>query len=282
MTNVNNHSQHDHSHEHPHTHTHSHQDRNLHGEKDAEVGAGKKVLTIRSHSGLSGDMFLCGLIRTLNLTPQDTDNILNGIFPILKGTVRVEKKEVNHIAGWRCRVELPQEHQHRNLDDVLEIISKAQLSEQAKKYAVAAFSNVACAEAAVHSLNIEEVHFHEVGALDSILDICFTCELFARLNPDVFVVSPLPIADGVIQCAHGAIPSPAPAVQAMLPGIPIRPFGAEGETVTPTALALLKAFNPSFGGWPMMVVEKINTIYGTYVYPNVPNGATFAYGTTYA
>lgn len=104
MTNVNNHSQHDHSHEHPHTHTHSHQDRNLHGEKDAEVGAGKKVLTIRSHSGLSGDMFLCGLIRTLNLTPQDTDNILNGIFPILKGTVRVEKKKLTILpvggAGW--------------------------------------------------------------------------------------------------------------------------------------------------------------------------------------
>lgn len=89
------------------------------------------------------------------------------------------------------------------------------------------------------------------------MDICFTCELFARLNPDYFVVSPLPIADGVIHCAHGAIPSPAPAVQAMLPGIPVRPFGAEGETVTPTALALLKAFNPTFGGWPMIVVEKL-------------------------
>lgn len=276
--------------EHIHKHCHSHGDRSLHHHpnehshdhlENTRMVPGKKVLTIRSHSGLSGDMFLCGLIRTLELSQQETDNILNNIFPALKGTVHLVRKEVNHISGWHCTVELPHEHQHRNLNDVLEIISKAQLSENAKKYAVSAFSYVAEAEATVHSLAIEEVHFHEVGALDSILDICFTCELFARLNPDYFVVSPLPMADGVIYCAHGAIPCPAPAVQAMLPGIPVRPFSSEGETVTPTAIALLKAFAPAFGGWPMMTVEKINVIYGTYVYPNVPNGATFVYGTTY-
>lgn len=280
MTNEHHHSHSDHSHcdiKMPLRH----HDFGNHPEQSDKLGAGKKILTIRSHSGLSGDMFLCGLIRTLGLSSQETDNILNGIFPALKGSVQLVKKEVNHIAGWHCTVQLPHEHQHRNLDDVLKIISQAQLSEQAKTYAVSAFSFVAEAEAAVHSLNIEEVHFHEVGALDSILDICFTCELFARLNPDYFVVSPLPIADGVIHCAHGAIPSPAPAVQAMLPGIPVRPFGAEGETVTPTALALLKAFKPTFGGWPMLVVEKINTVYGTYVYPGVPNGAVFVYGTSY-
>lgn len=276
--------------EHHHSHqNHSHCDIEMSHHHDFgkspkqrdKLEAGKKVLTIRSHSGLSGDMFLCGLIRTLGLSSQETDNILNGIFPALKGSVQLVKKEVNHIAGWHCSVQLPHEHQHRNLDDVLKIISQAQLSEKAKSYAVSAFSFVAEAEAAVHSLNMEEVHFHEVGALDSILDICFTCELFARLNPDYFVVSPLPIADGVIHCAHGAIPSPAPAVQAMLPGIPVRALGAEGETVTPTALALLKAFNPTFGGWPMIVVEKINTVYGTYIYPGVPNGAVFVYGTSY-
>ncbi|ANU67372.2 LarC family nickel insertion protein [Turicimonas muris] len=280
MTNEYHHSHHDQSHCNIGV-SHHHHEHGKHSEQGYKLKAGKKVLTIRSHSGLSGDMFLCGLIRTLGLSSQETDNILNGIFPALKGSVQLVKKEVNHIAGWHCSVQLPHEHQHRNLDDIFKIISQAQLSEKAKSYAVSAFSFVAEAEAAVHSLNIEEVHFHEVGALDSILDICLTCELFVRLNPDYFVVSPLPIADGVIHCAHGFIPSPAPAVQALLAGIPVRPFGAEGETITPTALALLKAFNPTFGGWPMIVVEKISTIYGTYTYPEVPNGALFVYGTSY-
>ena len=131
------------------------------------------------------------------------------------------------------------------------------MSGKAKELALKTFGFVAKAESKVHGKGPEEVTFHEVGALDSILDICFNCELFTRLNPDHLVVSPLPIADGHIHCAHGVIPSPAPAVQALLVGIPVRPFGAEGET------------------------EKIETVYGTYVYEGVPNGATFALGKSF-
>lgn len=155
------------------------------------------------------------------------------------------------------------------------------MSDKAKELALKTFGFVAEAEGKVHGMALEEVTFHEVGALDSILDICFNCELFTRLNPDHLIVSPLPIADGHIHCTHGVIPSPAPAVQALLVGIPVRPFGAEGETVTPTGIALLKAFGAEFGPWPQMVIEKIETVYGTYVYEGVPNGATFALGKSF-
>ncbi|MCD8339187.1 MAG: LarC family nickel insertion protein [Burkholderiales bacterium] len=239
----------------------------------------QKVLTVRMHSGLAGDMFLCGLLRMLAYTQEQTNEILCGIFPKLTGTVRLTRKSVNNIGGWFCEVDLPHEHEHRNLKDVLDIISTAQMSEKAKELASKTFEIVAQAEGEVHSLPIDQVHFHEVGALDSILDICLTCELFARLAPDVLIVSPLPVADGQIKCAHGIIPCPAPAVQALLPNMQVRPFPALGETVTPTAVALLKALNPTFGNWPRMQIEKIDTVYGTYEYPGVPNGATFAFGT---
>ncbi len=269
----------DSSHHHGHDHHHEHNHDGGHDHGQGHHGPKATVLTIRMHSGLAGDMFLCGLLRMLEISREETDEILNGIFPQLKGSVEMTRKSVNGIGGWHCRVDLPCEHVHRNLNDVLEIIGNGKLSQKAKELAAKTFNFVARAEGFVHSLPVEEVHFHEVGALDSILDICFTCELYARLNPDRLVVSPLPIADGHIHCAHGVIPCPAPAVQALLAGMPVRPFPPEGETITPTAIALLKALEPEFGPWPHMLIQKIDTVYGTYEYPDVPNGATFAYGT---
>ena len=124
----------------------------------------------------------------------------------------------------------------------------------------------------------EAVRFHEVGALDSILDICMACVLFTRISPARFVVSPLPIADGEVVCAHGVIPVPAPAVLELLEGIPVRPFSGEGETVTPTAIALLRSLGAMFGPWPAMLVEKQALVYGSRVFANAPNGTIFACG----
>lgn len=261
-----------------HTHLHQHSD---HGEVDHQHThsvAGKRILTIRPHSGLAGDMFLCGLLSLLKLSDDQANEILNKIFPSLKGSVHKKDKFINGIRGSFCEVNLPHEHTHRNLSDVLSIIESAKMSEKAKQLAISAFTWVAKAESVVHGKSLEEVHFHEVGALDSILDICFTSELFVRLDIQDFIVGPLPIADGHIHCAHGVIPCPAPAVQALLKGVPVRAFDACGETVTPTAIALLKAFNAKFGPWPEMTVVDTDTVYGTYEYPDVPNGATFALG----
>lgn len=244
------------------------------------------VLTLRLHSGLSGDMFLAGLL-CMQAQPQDeldalTDGLLRGLVPDraaeLAGAVRLVPHSVQGIGGWQARVALPHEHAHRNLADVQALIRQSPLQERARKLALDAFGRVAHAEAAVHGKALDEVHFHEVGALDSIVDICLTCELFARLDPGALVVSPLPLADGSVTCAHGVLPVPAPAVLRMLEGMPVRPFPGEGETITPTAIALLQALRADFGPWPHMRVERCALVYGTRVFPHAPNGATFALG----
>lgn len=242
---------------------------------------GGRILSIRPHSGLSGDMFLAGLLRLAGLGPDEIDARLAAILPELTGCVRLEHREVGHIGGWHAAVRLPRQHTHRTLADIAAIIGQSGLAPAAKDAAQRAFSLIARAEGAVHGVAPEAVHFHEVGALDSITDICLACEVFTLLAPERLVVGPLPLADGGVACAHGVIPTPCPAVLEMLEGIPVRPFPAEGETVTPTALALLRALHAEFGPWPRMVVERHALAYGDRTFDGAPNGALFILGTAW-
>lgn len=239
---------------------------------------GGSVLTVRAHSGLSGDIFLAGLLRMTETDEEALNSLLASILPELSGSVRLVRREVNHVGGWHAEVTLPHQHEHRALADIAALIAASGLSESAKRLSTAAFTLLAGAEAAVHGKKPEEVHFHEVGALDSILDICASCELFARLAPARFVVSPLPLADGAVTCAHGVLPVPAPAVLELLEGVPVRPFGGQGETVTPTGLALVRTLGAEFGPWPAMRVERRALVYGTRTFVDAPNGAMFAWG----
>ena len=241
----------------------------------------ERILTIRLHSGLSGDMLMAGLFMMADLT-EDVDQIVRAVLPSLSGSVRLERRFVSHIAGWHAAVDLPMAHEHRSLPDINEIIEASGMEEAAKALAKEAFALLAKAEGSVHGIAPEEVHFHEVGALDSILDICVSCELVSRLHLDRIVVSPLPLADGSVACAHGILPTPAPAVIALMPGMHVCSNQAHGETVTPTAVALLKVFGAKFGGWPEMRVERTAIVYGTKVFPDQANGATFAYGTGFS
>ncbi len=245
----------------------------------AHGAAPARILTIRAVSGLSGDMFLAGLTRMTATDEPELNRLLAAILPELDGSVHLVRKQINHIGGWHANVTLPHQHEHRTLGNIADIITKSGLSSEGKRLALDTFVLLARTEAFVHDKQPEAIHFHEVGALDSILDICLTCELFARLAPARFVVSPLPMADGAVRCAHGRIPTPAPAVLELLAGLPVRSFSAEGETVTPTAAALLHTLSASFGPWPTMLVEKTALVFGSRVFPDVPNGAIFACGT---
>lgn len=278
MSDTHAHEEHEHRHGHGHAHEAHHE--GSHAEKHTETGNGR-ILTIRSHSGLSGDMFLAGLLRMTELDEAETDALLAAVLPELAGTVRLTRKQVNGIGGWFAEVSLPHQHEHRTLGDILGSIAGSGMDEEAKRLASDTFTLLAKAEAAVHGMKPEAVHFHEVGALDSILDICMACALFTRLSPLRLVVSPLPLADGEVACAHGIIPVPAPAVLELLEGIPVRPFSGEGETVTPTAIALLRSLGATFGPWPAMRVEKRALVYGSRVFANAPNGTIFACGTAY-
>lgn len=265
-----------------------------------------RILTIRSHSGLSGDMLLAGLALMNAVAdavdtapeaaaPQGTAALvpaaerllaellapLAAAVPALAGCLALTRREVAGIGGWHAEVRLPQAHEHRTLADIGALIEGCGLTEGAKRLALDCFTLLARCEAEVHGTQPERVVFHEVGALDSILDICLACALFDRLGPARLVAGPLPLADGSVRCAHGLIPAPAPAVLALLGGVPVRPFaggGDAGELVTPTALALLKTLGCHFGPWPAFRVAGTALVFGTRVFPGAANGAVFAVG----
>lgn len=238
-----------------------------------------RILVIRTPSGLSGDMLLTGLVRIAAVSQEELDRLVAELnIAELVGSARIVAKSVGSIAGWGLEVTLPHSHDHRHLGDIARIIEASDMTAKAKALALSAFTLLAGAEGAVHGIDPDQVHFHEVGALDSILDVCVCCALFDRLSPARFVCSPLPVCDGAVRCAHGLLPSPAPATLALLTGIPIYGIASEGETVTPTAASLLQALGAEFGPWPALVMERQERIYGGRILPGVPNGALFALG----
>lgn len=292
-----------HDHAHPHDHAQHHHHDHAHDESAPGAARHGRVLTIRSHSGLSGDMLLTGL--ALMNAAADTEqaggapvgtaalvDAANGLLtellapiaegvPALGGCVAITRKEVGGIGGWHAEVTLPEAHEHRTLAHIRDIIAASGLAPGARDLAQSCFALLARCEAEVHGKKPDEVCFHEVGALDSILDICLACALYDRLSPARFVVGPLPLADGSVHCAHGHIPAPAPAVLALLSGVPVRPFAgdaAAGELITPTAIALLRALGCEFGPWPAFRVTATALVYGSKVFPGTANGAVFAVG----
>lgn len=272
---------HDHGHDHgrPHDPGHDHGHPHGHGDRPDTPPAAGLCLTVRAGSGLSGDMMLAGLALMAGTSQEVLDALVAELgLDALAGSVSLERRSVNQVAGWGCRVSLPHEHAHRAMRDIAAIIEKSAMAPRAAAMALRAFSLLAEAEGAVHGLAPQEVTFHEVGALDSVLDICLACSLFTRLDPARFVCSPLPLADGGVLCAHGWLPTPAPAVLELLRDVPVCGFAGRGETVTPTAIALLKALGAEFGSWPSMRIERRALVYGDRVFADAPNGAVWALG----
>lgn len=289
------HDHHDRDHDHSHDHTHhgnAHRGHDRghgrHHETGHETGHGcnhghhharGSVLVLRPYTGISGDIMVAGLARMLGADQTLLDECVAAIgIPALAGSLSVIPHSLNEVGGWRCRITLPREHSHRTLADIRSSIAGGSLTENAKHLADMAFTILAEAEGAVHGKEAASVSFHEVGALDSILDTCLAAALFDRLSPGLFICGPLPVCDGTITCAHGKLPAPAPAVMRLLHDTPVRGIPSSGETLTPTGVALLKAFGASFGTWPAMTVKTEALIYGTRVFENVPNGAIFAFG----
>jgi len=166
----------------------------------------------------------------------------------------------------------PSEHpRHRNLADVQEILEGTGASPDAVGMARRVFRRLADAEGQVHGEPPDEVHFHEVGAVDAIVDVLGACLALERLEVDEVVCSELPMGRGTVKCEHGELPLPAPAVAVMLPGVPVRSVDVEGETVTPTGAALVTALSDRFGPMPAMTVETLGVGAGSREYPGLPN-----------
>ena len=238
--------------------------------------SGEKMIVLRTPSGISGDMLLTGFARLAGVSNAELSAMVDAIgLDALHDVVHIKAHDVNHISGWHAHIDLPHEHHHRTLTAILDIIAASALPDEAKALSVKAFTILAEAESKVHGIAMDKVHFHEVGALDSIIDICMASALFCKIGATALHCSPLPMADGIIKCEHGLLASPPPAVQEMLADIPVYGVEAEGETVTPTALAFLKAVDTQFGKWPQGTIVTSARSYGGKIFSHIPNGAMF-------
>ncbi|HXJ86908.1 MAG TPA: nickel pincer cofactor biosynthesis protein LarC [Candidatus Binatia bacterium] len=161
----------------------------------------------------------------------------------------------SHDAGTKSRRH-EHGHSHRGLTEIRKIISAAAISEPAKKTAIRIFEALGAAEAKIHNVPIESIHFHEVGAVDAIVDIVCAAVGAEALGVDEFVCSPLNVGGGMVKCAHGTFPVPAPATVELLKDAPVYSSGIQAELVTPTGAAIVSTLARRFGSFPEMRVEK--------------------------
>jgi uncharacterized protein (TIGR00299 family) protein len=163
-------------------------------------------------------------------------------------------------------------HQHaRGLTEIRHIISAASISESAKKTAISIFEALGRAEAKIHNTSIDSVHFHEVGAVDAMVDIICAAVGAEALGVDEIICSPLNVGGGTVKCAHGTIPVPAPATLELLADAPVYSSGVMAELVTPTGAAIVKTLTSRFTSFPDMKVEKSGYGAGTRDFPGHPN-----------
>ncbi|WP_024821402.1 nickel pincer cofactor biosynthesis protein LarC [Aminobacterium mobile] len=230
-----------------------------------------KILYLDCFSGISGDMFLgalldLGLDRDEFLRKMSTLHIPHGHYHD-HGHENVHHQGEGYnilvsdvvrkgFSGISVKIESSEDHPHRGLMDIWEIIDKSSLSQEVKDKSKKAFLLLATAEGKVHGLPPEKVHFHEVGAVDSIMDIVGACVLIEMLSPDKIVCSPLNVGSGTVECAHGILPVPAPATEQLLAGIPIYSAGGPMERVTPTGALLVKMFAHEFGNIPEGIILR--------------------------
>lgn len=160
---------------------------------------------------------------------------------------------------------------HRALSDIKRLIAASGLSETVKARATQIFQRLGEAEARIHNIPLESVHFHEVGALDSIVDIVGVCVGLEAMQIERVIASPLHVGSGTFKCAHGTYPVPGPAATELLQGVPIYAKDIQGELVTPTGAALISMMAESYGPLPLLKIERTGYGAGTREYPKFPN-----------
>jgi len=176
------------------------------------------------------------------------------------------------LAGEDSGVPAPCKHSHgRRLTEIRQIISAASISETAKKTAIAIFEALGRAEARIHNTSIEGVHFHEVGAVDAMVDIVCAAVGAEALGVDEIICSPLNVGGGTVRCAHGTLPVPAPATVELLADVPVYSSGLQAELVTPTGAAIVKTLGSRFAAFPEMKIEKSGYGAGSRDFPGHPN-----------
>lgn len=206
-------------------------------------------------SGVSGDMILGALIDAgldLGVLESELDKL-----KVSGYRIRAERAIRKGISGTKFSVDVIEQKAERRLEDILEIIDQSDLDTDVKELSKEVFEQLAIIEAKIHCKNIEDVHFHEVGALDSVIDVVGSLIGIKRLGIEAVYSSKVHVGTGFVRCQHGILPVPAPATLELLKGIPIYSTGIKAELVTPTGAAILKTLSKSFGVMPEMEVKRI-------------------------
>ncbi|MDT4967690.1 MAG: pyridinium-3,5-bisthiocarboxylic acid mononucleotide nickel chelatase [Acidobacteriota bacterium] len=228
-----------------------------------------KTLYFDCFAGASGDMILGALIGAGVDSQTLTEQL--GLLHVTGYEIYFEKVDRSGISATRAHVLTATEHSHRHLNDILTIIDGSALSESVKERATRIFVRLAQAEAKIHAVPIEDIHFHEVGALDAIIDVVGACIGFELLKIDRFVCSELHVGSGMVEMAHGRFPIPPPAVAELLKDAPVYASDIKGELVTPTGAAIISTVCTEFGPLPRMELASTGYGAGSREYPNFPN-----------
>lgn len=206
-------------------------------------------------SGISGDMFV-GALLDAGLKIEILEKELNKLN--LSGyQLEVNKVLKKGISASQFKVKIQEKGVERRFKDILNILEESKLDEEIKNEVKKIFFKIAEAESKIHQEDIEKIHFHEIGGLDSIIDISSAVIGIKALEIKEIYSSPLPLGKGFVKCAHGILPLPAPATLELLKNIPTYSGGMESEMVTPTGAAIISTLTKDFGERPLMKIEKI-------------------------
>jgi pyridinium-3,5-bisthiocarboxylic acid mononucleotide nickel chelatase len=221
-------------------------------------------------AGVSGNMFLGALIHAgldEGLLRSQLEKL--DIGPL---TFSIERKALGSIQSCSVSINSQPQPEFRHLASILALLARSTLSPWVQEKSATVFKELAGAEAKVHGIPVEQVHFHEIGALDTIIDIVGTVIGLQALDIRRLVVSPVPLGRGRVTCSHGTLPLPAPAVCELLRGIPVYGVQIEQELVTPTGAALLRGLADDFGPMGPMIIERTGYGAGSHILPNqMPN-----------
>jgi uncharacterized protein (TIGR00299 family) protein len=237
-----------------------------------------RTLYFDCFAGASGDMILGALVGA-GVRPDALIEQLE-LLGVSGWHIDFEQVDRSGISATYARVQTAHEHAHRHLSDILKIIYDSRLTGGVKDRAARIFSLLAAAESRVHNQPIEKIHFHEVGALDAIIDVCGAAIGFELLGIEQFISSPLRVGAGMTEMAHGRFPIPPPAVAELLKGKPIYAGEIEGEFVTPTGAAIISAVCQSFGPLPLMKIAASGHGAGSRDHHKFPNVLRLLVGET--
>ncbi|MCK4428120.1 MAG: nickel pincer cofactor biosynthesis protein LarC [candidate division Zixibacteria bacterium] len=214
-----------------------------------------KIAYFDCFSGISGDMILGALVDA-GLDSKELESEL-GKLKISGFKLRMEKTIRKGISGTKFSVDINEHRVERHLKDIIEIVDQSDLGDEVKNLSKKIFKELATVEAKIHNKSIEEIHFHEVGGLDSIIDVIGSVIGIKKLGIEAVYSSKVHVGTGFVECEHGTIPVPAPATLELLKGMPIYSRGIQAELVTPTGACILKTLSKSFGVMPEMKVGEI-------------------------